>query len=67
MSGLEIKIKPNAKQLDIISKIKSILNNKVEVKTRAQLNETLYKMLNTYNLCLSIDLLQPNIILKNSY
>ena len=49
MSGLEIKIKPNAKQLDIISKIKSILNNKVEVKTRAQLNETLYKMLNTEN------------------
>ena len=49
MSGLEIKIKPNAKQVDIISKIKSILNNKVEVKTRAQLNETLYKMLNTEN------------------
>lgn len=50
VTGLEIKTKPNANEPEIISKIKSILNNKVEVKTRAQLNETLYKMLNTENI-----------------
>ncbi len=49
VSGLEIKTKANANQVEIISKIKSILKNNIEVKTRAQLNETLYKMLNTEN------------------
>jgi len=50
ISGIEIKTKPNADENLLISDVKKIFNNKVEVKTRAQLNATLYKMLNTENI-----------------
>jgi lipoprotein-releasing system permease protein len=50
ISGFEIKIKPNANEADIIDKLNLIFQNKVEVKNRAQLNATLYKMLNTENI-----------------
>ena len=36
--------------VEVIDAITKICNNKVEVKTRAQLNATLYKMLNTENI-----------------
>lgn len=50
ISSLEFKTKPEA-DIDNISKnLEKIFGNNVEVKTRAQLNETLYKMLNTENL-----------------
>jgi len=52
VSGIEIKIKPNCDENQIISEIKKVFNNKVEVKTRAQLNASLYKMLNTENFVL---------------
>ena len=50
ISGIEIKEKKGADENIIISKLQTIFNNKITVKNRAQLNESLYKMLNTENL-----------------
>jgi lipoprotein-releasing system permease protein len=50
ISGIEIRTKPNGTNAEVIDAITKICNNKVEVKTRAQLNATLYKMLNTENI-----------------
>jgi lipoprotein-releasing system permease protein len=50
VSGIEIKEKKGADENVIISQIQTILHNKITVKNRAQLNESLYKMLNTENL-----------------
>jgi lipoprotein-releasing system permease protein len=50
VSAVEIKTMPNADEAAITEKLKAVFNNKVEVKTRAQLNATLYKMLNTENI-----------------
>ena len=49
VSGIEIKLKPNSDKDAAIQSITAIFNNKVQVKTREQLNETMYKMLNTEN------------------
>lgn len=49
ISGLEIKLKANADEAQIIEKLNTIFQNKVTVKNRAQQNATLYKMLNTEN------------------
>jgi lipoprotein-releasing system permease protein len=50
VSGIEIKIKKGAEESDIINKLQTIFNNKITVKNRAQLNDSLYKMLNTENI-----------------
>ena len=50
ISGIEIRTKPNVNSAEVIDAITKICNNTVEVKTRAQLNATLYKMLNTENI-----------------
>ena len=50
ISGVEIKINPNANEAEIIEKLNVVFQNKVDVKTRAELNATLYKMLNTENI-----------------
>ena len=50
ISGIEMKIKKDADENAIVSKLQTIFNNKITVKNRAQLNEALYKMLNTENL-----------------
>ncbi|MEC4004194.1 FtsX-like permease family protein [Flavobacterium sp. SUN052] len=50
VSGIEFRTKPDANEAEIISKIEKILGNNVAVKNRAQLNATLYKMLNTENI-----------------
>lgn len=50
VSGIELKLKPNSNEAEVITKIKAIFNNKVDVKTRAELNATLHKMLNTENI-----------------
>ncbi|CAN5376045.1 ABC transporter permease [soil metagenome] len=50
VSAIEIKLKSGANQQKVISEISGILNTPVTIKNRAQLNETLYKMLNTENL-----------------
>lgn len=52
ITGIEIKINPNADENQIISEIKKVFKNTVDVKTRAQLNASLYKMLNTENFVL---------------
>ncbi|MGL2962534.1 ABC transporter permease [Flavobacterium sp. RSB2_4_14] len=50
VSAIEIKLKPNVDETGIKERLNSIFENKVEVKNRAQLNATLYKMLNTENI-----------------
>jgi len=50
ISGIEVKIKKDTDENAVISKLQTIFNNKITVKNRAQLNESLYKMLNTENL-----------------
>lgn len=50
ITGLEIKLLPNSDETKVISKMQSIFNNKLTIKNRAQLNDTLYKMLNTENM-----------------
>ena len=50
ISGIEFKTKPNADEDVIRTEIAKILNNKVQVKNREELNATLYKMLNTENI-----------------
>ncbi|HQE33258.1 MAG TPA: FtsX-like permease family protein [Flavobacterium alvei] len=50
ISGIELKIKKDADENTIIGKLQNIFNNKITIKNRAQLNESLYKMLNTENI-----------------
>lgn len=47
ITALEFKLIANANVEDTAQKIQSILGNKVTLKNRAQLNDALYKMLNT--------------------
>jgi len=49
ITALELKLKPGANEAQVIGQLQTILNNKVTVKNRAQLNSALYKMLNTEN------------------
>jgi lipoprotein-releasing system permease protein len=49
-SGVEIKITPEADADVVTGKIKALFGDEIIVKNRAQLNEMLYKMLNTENL-----------------
>ncbi|SDG61598.1 lipoprotein-releasing system permease protein [Flavobacterium omnivorum] len=50
VSGIEIKTKTSANETDISNQLLTIFKNKITVKNRAQLNESLYKMLNTENI-----------------
>jgi lipoprotein-releasing system permease protein len=50
ISGIEIKEKKGADENAIIDQLQSIFKNKITIKNRAQLNESLYKMLNTENI-----------------
>ncbi|WP_374506116.1 FtsX-like permease family protein [Flavobacterium sp.] len=50
VSGLEIKIQQGANEKTIIEQLQTIFKNTITVKNRAQLNESLYKMLNTENI-----------------
>jgi len=50
ISGIEVKTIKDADEKAIVSKLQTIFQNKITVKNRAQLNESLYKMLNTENL-----------------
>ena len=50
VSGVEFKLKENADESAITSQLKAIFDNKITAKNRAQLNESLYKMLNTENI-----------------
>jgi lipoprotein-releasing system permease protein len=50
ISGIEIKLKKDADEQKVLNQLQSIFPNSITVKNRAQLNEALYKMLNTENL-----------------
>jgi len=50
ISGIEFKLKPKANETQIKSEIEAVFQNKISVKNRSQLNESLYKMLNTENI-----------------
>jgi lipoprotein-releasing system permease protein len=50
ISGIEFKLKSGADEDKIKSQLESVFNNKVTIKNRAQLNDSLYKMLNTENI-----------------
>jgi len=50
ISGIEVKTKKDADENTIVNQLQTIFNNKITIKNRAQLNESLYKMLNTENL-----------------
>jgi lipoprotein-releasing system permease protein len=50
ITGLELKLTPNANPETVKKAVQAILNDDVEIKNRAQLNDALYKMLNTENL-----------------
>ncbi|QBN19076.1 ABC transporter permease [Flavobacterium nackdongense] len=50
ISGIELKMKKDANETVVSNSLQTIFDNKITVKNRAQLNESLYKMLNTENL-----------------
>jgi lipoprotein-releasing system permease protein len=52
VSGIEFRLKPDADEAKTIGALQSVFNNKITIKNRAQLNDALYKMLNTENLVL---------------
>lgn len=49
VTTLELKLKPNANENQIKEQLQTIFKNKITIKNRAQLNDALYKMLNTEN------------------
>lgn len=50
LSAIELKLKPNANEKEVVQALNTIFKNKVIIKNRAQLNDSLYKMLNTENI-----------------
>jgi lipoprotein-releasing system permease protein len=50
LSAIEFKLKPNADEATVVQELNTIFKDKVIVKNRAQLNDSLYKMLNTENI-----------------
>jgi lipoprotein-releasing system permease protein len=49
VSSIEFKLKEDADAVQVSEALKSIFNDRVNIKNRAQLNDALYKMLNTEN------------------
>jgi len=49
ITTLELKLKPNADENKVKEQLQNTFNNKITIKNRAQLNDALYKMLNTEN------------------
>ncbi len=49
VSALEFKLKPNANESEVSETLQALLGNTIQVKNRTQLNDALYKMLNTEN------------------
>ncbi len=50
LSSIELKLNKGVEEEDAMREIQTILGDKVTLKNRAQLNDALYKMLNTENL-----------------
>lgn len=49
-TNIEIKMKPGTNEASLTADLQKIFKNKVTIKNRAQLNDSLYKMLNAENL-----------------
>ncbi|MEO8517293.1 MAG: FtsX-like permease family protein [Flavobacterium sp.] len=49
ITGIEIKLNSPTQEQKVIKDLSTIFGNKVEIKTRVQLNDSLHKMLNTEN------------------
>lgn len=49
ITGIELKLKSSSEEKSVIKALENIFNHKVTIKNRAQLNDSLYKMLNTEN------------------
>ncbi|SCY59616.1 ABC transporter permease [Flavobacterium caeni] len=52
ISGIEIKLKPGVDEQTVRASLAKIFPDQIEVKNRAQLNDSLYKMLNTENVAI---------------
>ncbi|MGX7667679.1 ABC transporter permease [Flavobacterium pedocola] len=52
VSAIEFKLKPNASEEEALAEIGNIFQQKLNVKTRAALNDSLHKMLNTENIAI---------------
>tara|TARA_R110000751_G_scaffold152260_3_gene257389 strand:- start:2237 stop:3370 length:1134 start_codon:yes stop_codon:yes gene_type:complete len=50
VSSIELKLDAEADEVKVSEALKTIFGNTVEIKNRAQLNDALYKMLNTENM-----------------
>ncbi len=50
ITNLEIKLKPNANEDQVREELTSVFGNSIKIKNRAQLNDSLYKMLQSENL-----------------
>lgn len=50
VTNIEFKLKPSSSEEKAIAELNSIFKDKVIIKNRAQLNDSLYKMLNTENI-----------------
>ncbi|WP_282079906.1 ABC transporter permease [Aquimarina algiphila] len=50
VTHIELKLAPQADEAKVVQELEAIFDHKVIVKNRIQLNETLYRMLNTENL-----------------
>lgn len=50
ITAIEFQLKQGADENQAIAEIKSVFKDQINVKTRAQLNDSLYKMLNTENI-----------------
>ena len=49
VSALEFKLQPNADKTQVSEALQTILGTNIQIKNRSQLNDALYKMLNTEN------------------
>lgn len=50
VTALEFKLKPGANEGKVVAAIQEILGDNIAIKNRVQLNDSLYKMLNTENI-----------------
>ena len=49
VSALEFKLQPNADETEVTETLQTVLGSNIQIKNRNQLNDALYKMLNTEN------------------
>ncbi|MCK8480401.1 FtsX-like permease family protein [Flavihalobacter algicola] len=49
ISSIEFKLHPEADQTEVSNRLQTLLGDTIQIKNRAQLNDALYKMLNTEN------------------